>query len=115
MFIQQDPSGAAANLIAGTFHNDTARSQLRLHHAPRILHFRHAILAQHIKRPHQIRTIVGKLKTAHLKPHPILVWENPVGINFQPHHLQLGSKVVTEPGRHFYSGPRGCPIPQVDC
>ena len=89
MGIEQQPGRAPAELIAGALHKETAWGEAGTYRLPGLFHLIHVILAQHIKRAHQLRPVAGQLKTAQLEAHAIARRQHPVRVDLQPAHVYL--------------------------
>ena len=113
MGIEQQPGRAPAELIAGALHKEAARGKAGAHRFPCLFHLVHVILAQHIKRAHQLRPVAGQLKTAQLEAHAIARRQHPVRVDFQPAHVYLRIRPA-QPPRPLHGGRMRGPVAHIE-
>ena len=112
MGIEQQPGRAPAEFIAGALHKETAWGEAGTYRLPGLFHLIHVILAQHIKRAHQLRPVAGQLKASQLEAHAIARRQHPVRVDLQPAHVYLRIRPA-QPVCPLYGGRMRGPVAHI--
>ena len=114
LLVEEHPGGALSHFIARAFDNDATGGEAGLHDTPGVAYFFFGVLAEHVEGTDELWMVVGEFEAAFFEADSVLGGEDAGGVYFEANNLQLGGDVGAEAGGHFYGGPGGSTVAEVD-